>query len=162
MDEVQIASVLVFERIQVTISCVTMSSSGASSSEQQAPSFAELASQFRIFYLEDVLAEPQELVYDPCREVLYISQRCLQGHASSPIEYATHISVLDTSSGEAAFSYISIGPYGGPHGMEIDSTGAYLYIDIENDGQDNKGTICMDLSSQIIVDFTPRSGALPI
>ncbi|KAH8903760.1 hypothetical protein BR93DRAFT_179249 [Coniochaeta sp. PMI_546] len=135
-----------------------MSSSEASSQEQQASTFAELASLYRIFYLEDIMAEPQELVHDPYREVIYISQRCLEGHATSPIEYAMHISVLDASTGSASFSYINISPYGGPHGMEIDETGAYLYIDIENDGKGNKGTICVDLSSQTVVGFTASSG----
>lgn len=133
-----------------------MSSSEASSSDHQTSTFAELANLYRIFYLEDVLAEPKELVHDPYRELIYISERCREGHATSPVEYATHISVLDAS---ASFSYISISPYGGPHGMEIDQTGDYLYIDIENDGQGNKGTICVDLSSQAVVGFTPSTGS---
>lgn len=132
-----------------------MSSSEASSSDHQTSTFAELANLYRIFYLEDVLAEPKELVHDPYRELIYISQRCLEGHATSPVEYTSHISVLDAS---GSFSFIDIGPYGGPHGMEIDETGAYLYIDIENDSQGNKGTICVDLSSQAVVGFTPSTG----
>ncbi|OIW26270.1 hypothetical protein CONLIGDRAFT_683261 [Coniochaeta ligniaria NRRL 30616] len=140
-----------------------MSSSEASSSQgQQTSTFAELASLYRVFYLEDILAEPQELIHDPYRQVIYISQRCLEGHATSPVEYAMHISVLDASTGSASFSYINIGPYGGPHGMEIDETGAYLYIDIENDGEGHKGTVCVDLSSQTVTGFTPSSGQRPI
>jgi hypothetical protein len=135
-----------------------MSSSGGSSHEQQASTFAELASLYRIFYLEDIMAEPQELVHDPYREVIYISQRCLQGHATAPLEYATHITVLDASTGSASFNYVDINPYGGPHGMEMHASGAYLYIDIENDGKGNKGTICVDLNSQTVVGFTPSSG----
>lgn len=145
-----------FPTLQYLLS--NMSSSGASSQEQQPSTFAELASIYRIFYLEDIMAEPQELVHDSNREVFYISQRCLEGHASSPVEYATHISVLDASTGSASFSYMDINPYGGPHGMELDEAGVYLYIDVENDGQGNKGTICVDTGSQTVVGFTPSLG----
>jgi hypothetical protein len=137
----------------------------SSSFNRQGQGFAELASQYRIFYLEDLLAEPQELVHDSYRDLLYISQRCLQGHASSPVTYAAHISILDISSNLASqgtFSTIDITPYGGPHGMEMDETCAYLYLDVETDGKGAKGTVCVDLAAQAVVGFAPLSGSSPL
>ena len=139
----------------------------SSSSSTPAPpsegcSFAQLAAHYRIFMLEDLLAEPQELAYDPYRQVIYVSQRCLQGHAASPVEYAAYVSVFDacpTSATQGTFvSTIDITPYGGPHGIEMDGSGAYLYIDVSTDSQGGKGTISIDLSTQTVVGYVAATG----
>ncbi len=75
----------------------TSSSSCSYDNAQQPSSFAQIAGHYRIFMLEDLLAEPQEMAYDPYREVIYVSQRCLQGRAASPVEYSTYVSVFDAS-----------------------------------------------------------------
>lgn len=39
------------------------------------------------------------------------------------------------------------------HGMEMDQARGYVYADVENDGHNGKGTICVQLDSQ----FTRKS-----
>ncbi|KAH8890489.1 hypothetical protein GQ53DRAFT_824627 [Thozetella sp. PMI_491] len=141
------------------------SSASSSSSTPQSSSFSQIAAHYRLFMLEDLLAEPQEMAYDPYREVIYVSQRCLQGHAASPVEYSTHLSVFDASPNSATqgsfIASIDIRPYCGPHGLEMDEGGAYLYVDVENDSQGAKGTITVDLGTQTVVGFTAASGQGP-
>ncbi|KAI0475164.1 hypothetical protein GGR56DRAFT_675320 [Xylariaceae sp. FL0804] len=76
-----------------------MSSSSSSSPGQAGLStFADIAAAYRIYVLDDLLAEPQELALDRRRGLLYASRRHVQGHAYTPIEPARDIAVLDLNS----------------------------------------------------------------
>ncbi len=130
----------------------------SSATDHQPSTFAQIAAQYRIFMLEDLLAEPQEMAYDQFREVIYVSRRCLQGHAASPVEYSTYLSVFDASPNSGTrgtfISTIDICPYCGPHGIELDENAAFLYVDVENSLQGVKGTISIDLSTRSVVEFS--------
>lgn len=122
--------------------------SNMSGSESQPCTFADVAVSYRVYILDDLLAEPQEIVHDWSRGLLYISQRHRQGNNFAPIELSHEISVFDISVGDVT-STIDISPYAGPHCMELD--GACSYIHVHVDG----GTIWIDPESRLVTNFEP-------
>ncbi|KAL7619741.1 hypothetical protein AAE478_010283 [Parahypoxylon ruwenzoriense] len=108
--------------------------------------FADIAVSYRVYILDDLLAEPQEIVHDWRRNLLYISQRHRQGNSFAPIELSHEISVFDISVGDV-ISSVDISPYTGPHCMELDESCAYLHAHVDG------GTIWIDPESRIVTNF---------
>ncbi|KAI1646930.1 uncharacterized protein F4817DRAFT_338867 [Daldinia loculata] len=123
-------------------------SSNMSHSEGQPCTFADIAVSYRVYILDDLLSEPQEIVHDWSRNLLYISQRHRQGHSFAPIEMSNEILIFDVSTGDIIGS-IDITPYAGPHCMELDASCSYVHVYI------NEGTIWIDLESRIVTNFEP-------
>ncbi|XXH01216.1 hypothetical protein Hte_007570 [Hypoxylon texense] len=119
-----------------------------SCSEDQPCAFADVAVSYRVYILDDLLAEPQEIVHDWSRNVLYISQRHRQGNSFAPIELSHEISVFDLSVGDV-ISSIDISPYAGPHCMGLDASCSYLQVQVDG------GTIWIDPVSRLVTNFEP-------
>ncbi|KAI0121977.1 hypothetical protein F4814DRAFT_195134 [Daldinia grandis] len=122
------------------------SNSNMSQSEGQPCMFADIAVSYRVYILDDLLAEPQEVVHDWSRNLLYISQRHRQGHSFAPIEMSNEILIFDISTGDI-ISSIDISPYAGPHCMELDASCSYIHAYV------NGGTIWIDPESRIVTNF---------
>ncbi|KAI1340699.1 hypothetical protein F5Y15DRAFT_379666 [Xylariaceae sp. FL0016] len=119
-----------------------------SRSQPQVASFAEIAVAYRIYVLDDLLAEPQEIVHDWYRGLLYISQRHRQGNSFAPIELAHEVSILDLSVGDFVSS-IDIQPYAGPHCLELVESCSYLRASVDG------GSIWVDPHSRTVTSFEP-------
>ncbi|KAI1395527.1 hypothetical protein F4819DRAFT_500950 [Hypoxylon fuscum] len=119
-----------------------------SSSEAQPCTFADIAVSYRVYILDDLLAEPQEIVHDWSRNLLYISQRHRQGNNFAPIELSHEISIFDISIGDI-ISSVDISPYTGPHCMELDASCSYLYVHVD------RGSIWIDPESRLVTNFEP-------
>ncbi|KAI1485558.1 hypothetical protein F5X96DRAFT_659495 [Biscogniauxia mediterranea] len=119
-----------------------------SGSQAQPCSFADIAVSYRVYILDDLLAEPQEIVHDWYRNVLYISQRHRQGNSFAPIEMSHEISIFDLSVGDIVSS-IDIGPYTGPHCVELDSSCAYLQACVDG------GNVWISLESMTVTNYEP-------
>ncbi|KAI5863740.1 hypothetical protein GGS23DRAFT_565154 [Durotheca rogersii] len=121
-----------------------------SGSESQPCTFADVAVSYRVYILDDLLAEPQEVVHDWSRNLLYISQRHRQGNSFAPIELSHEISILDISVGDIVAS-IDISPYAGPHCMALDESCSYLHVYVDG------GTIWIDPESRTLTNFEPQA-----
>ncbi|KAI1759484.1 hypothetical protein GGR53DRAFT_513487 [Hypoxylon sp. FL1150] len=110
--------------------------------------FADVAVSYRVYILDDLLAEPQEIVHDWSRNLLFISQRYRQGNNFAPIEPSHEISIFDLSVGDI-ISSIDISPYSGPHCMEFDTSCSYLHVHVDG------GTIWIDPVSRLVTNFEP-------
>ncbi|KAI2635600.1 hypothetical protein GGS26DRAFT_549935 [Hypomontagnella submonticulosa] len=118
----------------------------SSMSQSQPCTFADVAVSYRIYILDDLLAEPQEIVHDWSRNLLYISQRHRQGNNFAPIELSNEVSVFDISIGDIVSS-IDVSPYAGPHCMELDGSCSYLHVHVDG------GTIWIDPTSRTVTNF---------
>ncbi|KAI1501513.1 hypothetical protein F5X99DRAFT_428288 [Biscogniauxia marginata] len=119
-----------------------------SRSQAQPCSFADIAISYRVYILDDLLAEPQEIVHDWYRNVLYISQRHRQGNSFAPIEMSHEISIFDLSVGDIVSS-IDIGPYTGPHCLELDSSCTYLHAYVDG------GSVWISPESRTVTNYEP-------
>ncbi|KAI2602658.1 hypothetical protein GGR54DRAFT_623277 [Hypoxylon sp. NC1633] len=118
------------------------------SSGSQPCTFADIAVSYRVYILDDLLAEPQEIVHDWSRNLLYISQRHRQGNNYAPIELSHEVSIFDISVADIVSS-VDITPYTGPHCMELDAACTYLHVHV------NGGTIWIDPASGMVTNFEP-------
>jgi hypothetical protein len=119
-----------------------------SRSSQQPCSFADVALYYRVYILDDLLAEPQEVCHDLYRNVLYISQRYRQGNSFQPIETSHEISVFDISRADY-IGQIELSPYGAPHGMELDENYSYLYANVTG------GAVWIDPDNRVMQTYAP-------
>ncbi|KAI1080317.1 hypothetical protein F5B20DRAFT_540214 [Whalleya microplaca] len=117
-----------------------------SQSQTQPCTFADVAVSYRVYILDDLLAEPQEIVHDWYRNLLYISQRHRQGNSFAPIELSHEISVFDISVGDIVSS-VDLTPYTGPHCMELEQSCAYLHAHVDG------GNIWVDPESRTVTNF---------
>ncbi|OTA99968.1 hypothetical protein M426DRAFT_15940 [Hypoxylon sp. CI-4A] len=118
------------------------------SADGQLYTFADIAISYRVYILDDLLAEPQEIVHDWSRNILYISHRHRQGNNFAPIELSHEVSIFDVSVGDIITS-IDISPYNGPHCMELDASCTYLQVHVDG------GTILIDPDSKVVTSFQP-------
>ncbi|KAI4859111.1 hypothetical protein F4820DRAFT_462751 [Hypoxylon rubiginosum] len=119
-----------------------------SCSGNQPCTFADVAVSYRVYILDDLLAEPQEIVHDWSRNLLYIAQRHRQGNNFAPIELSHEIFIFDLSVGDV-ISSIDTSPYAGPHCMELDASCSYLHVHVDG------GTIWIDPVSRLVTNFEP-------
>ncbi|CAJ2508858.1 Uu.00g138840.m01.CDS01 [Anthostomella pinea] len=119
-----------------------------SRSQSQPTTFADIAVSYRVYILDDLLAEPQEIVHDWYRNLLYVCQRHRQGNAFAPVELGQEISVLDLSVGDIVSS-IDITPYTGPHCLELADSCAYLHGCVDG------GSIWVDPETRALSNFEP-------
>ncbi|KAI0836842.1 hypothetical protein F5Y06DRAFT_272414 [Hypoxylon sp. FL0890] len=122
--------------------------SSMSSSESQLCTFGDIGVSYRVYILDDLLAEPQEIVHDWSRNLLYISQRHRQGNSYAPVELSHEVSIFDIAVGDITSS-VDITPYAGPHCMELDASCAYLHAHVDG------GAIWIDPESRIVTNFEP-------
>ncbi|KAI0003524.1 hypothetical protein F4779DRAFT_634548 [Xylariaceae sp. FL0662B] len=116
--------------------------------QSQPCTFADVAVSYRVYILDDLLAEPQEIVHDWYRNLLYISQRHRQGNSFAPIELSHEISVFDISVGNVVAS-VDLAPYAGPHCLELGDSCAYLHAYV------NGGNVWIDPDSRTLTNFQP-------
>ncbi|KAJ9133394.1 hypothetical protein NKR23_g10771 [Pleurostoma richardsiae] len=130
-----------------------------SSSSQQPSSLSSISSLYRLFTLDDALAEPQELVLDPASSLIYAAQRCRQGHSQAPVEWSSDVAVVDADatspSAGSVVAVIDISPCAGPHAMQLDQAAGLLHVEVETDGQGARGTLSVDLATRSVVQFVP-------
>jgi hypothetical protein len=126
------------------------------SQESSLCGFKDLAFSYRVYILDDLLAEPQEICHDWMRGLLYISQRYLQGNSFAPIESSHEISIFDISVGDVVGT-IDLSPYAAPHGMELDQECSYLYANVSD------GAVWIDTETGTMTSYAPMSSqAAPV
>ncbi|KAI1880405.1 hypothetical protein JX265_002026 [Neoarthrinium moseri] len=125
-----------------------------SGSRSQPCSFADVAVYYRVYILDDLLAEPQEICHDWLRNLLYISQRYRQGHSFAPIETSREISVFDIARADV-IGTVDLRPYDAPHGMELDENCSYLYANVSD------GAVWIDPESRYMTNYAPSAEIVP-
>ncbi|KAK8091511.1 hypothetical protein PG997_001872 [Apiospora hydei] len=121
------------------------------SNAQTLCTFGDIAVTYRVFILDDLLAEPQEVCHDWGRNLLYVSQRYRQGNAYAPIEASHEISVVDLATAEVC-GIIDLGPsYSAPHGLELDHDAVYLSARVA------EGMVWIDAESRCVTNFADKS-----
>ncbi|KAK7974553.1 hypothetical protein PG989_000001 [Apiospora arundinis] len=90
------------------------------SNSQPLCSFGDVAVTYRVYILDDLLAEPQEVCHDWGRNLLYVAQQYRQGHAYAPIEASGEISVVDLATAETVGVVdLCAHGYSAPHALEL-------------------------------------------
>jgi hypothetical protein len=125
-----------------------------SRSHANVASFADVAVSYRVYILDDLLAEPQEICHDWLRNQLYISQRYRQGNSFAPIESSHEISVFDISVADIVGT-VDISPYEAPHGLELNENCSYLYANVAD------GAVWIDPESKGMMSFAPSTRNAP-
>ncbi|KAK7909022.1 hypothetical protein PG985_014900 [Apiospora marii] len=121
------------------------------SNPQTLCTFGDIAVTYRVYILDDLLAEPQEVCHDWARNLLYVGQRYRQGHAYAPIEAAHEISVVDLATAEVC-GIVDLGPsYSAPHALELDHDAVYLSARVD------EGMVWVDAESRCVTNFADRS-----
>ncbi|KXJ89332.1 hypothetical protein Micbo1qcDRAFT_177202 [Microdochium bolleyi] len=116
-------------------------------------SFADIAYAYRLYILDDLLAEPQEIVHDYVRNQIYISQRFRQGNSVAPIELSHEIWVMDIGTAEI-ISTIDTTPFYGPHCLELHESATFISASAEHGS-----SICIDPDMGIAYDAQQLAGA---
>jgi YVTN family beta-propeller protein len=119
----------------------------------QSVSFFDLESGKRTGHIENMIAEPHEIVYDRNSDVLYISHTYEHGQYWTHGQYAKEISVVNGSK-KTIVDTIDVSPYSGPHGLELDTESQVIYISVEDgfaDATHPGGIIAIDLKTHKIV-----------
>ena len=111
------------------------------SNSQPLCSFGDVAVTYRVYILDDLLAEPQEVCHDWDRNLLYVAQRYRQGHAYAPIEASGEISVVD----------LCAHGYSAPHALELDHDAVYLSARVA------EGMVWVDAESRCVTNFADWS-----
>ncbi|KAH8668446.1 hypothetical protein BX600DRAFT_538385 [Xylariales sp. PMI_506] len=123
------------------------SSSSSSSTNVQPSSFGDVAYHYRIYILDDLLAEPQEICHDWSRNLLYISQRYRQGHSFAPIEGSHEILIFDVAVADVV-GHIDLTPYDAPHCLQLDESCSYLWANVSG------GTVGIDTTACAVTGFS--------
>ncbi|KAK8022762.1 hypothetical protein PG993_013529 [Apiospora rasikravindrae] len=121
------------------------------SNAQTLCTFGDIAITYRVYILDDLLAEPQEVCHDWARNLLYVSQRYRQGNAYAPIEAAREIAVVDLATAETCGA-VDLGPdYSAPYAMELDHDAVYLAARVA------EGIVWIDAESRYVTNFADKS-----
>ncbi|KAK8117387.1 uncharacterized protein PG998_005668 [Apiospora kogelbergensis] len=122
------------------------------SNSQPLCTFGDIAVTYRIYILDDLLAEPQEVCHDWGRNLLYVAQRYRQGNAYAPIEASGEVSVVDLATAETC-AVIDLGAHGysAPHALELDHDAVYLSARVA------EGMVWIDAESRCVTNFADRS-----
>ncbi|KAK6852233.1 hypothetical protein PG995_012358 [Apiospora arundinis] len=123
-----------------------------SSNSQPLCTLGDVAVTYRVYVLDDLLAEPQEVCHDWGRNLLYVAQRYRQGHAYAPIEASGEISVVDLATAETV-GVVDLGAHGysAPHALELDHDAVYLSARVA------EGMVWVDAESRTVTNFADRS-----
>lgn len=121
------------------------------SSAQTMCTFGDIAVTYRIYILDDLLAEPQEVCHDWNRNLLYVSQRYRQGNAYAPIEASHEISVVDLATAEVCGMVDLSSSYSAPYALELDHDAVYLSARVA------EGMVWIDAESRCVTNFADRS-----
>ncbi|KAK8872296.1 YncE family protein [Apiospora arundinis] len=122
------------------------------SNSQPLCSFGDVAVTYRVYILDDLLAEPQEVCHDWGRNLLYVAQRYRQGHAYAPIEASGEISVVDLATAETVGVVdLCAHGYSAPHALELDHDAVYLLARVA------EGMVWVDAESRCVTNFADRS-----
>jgi DNA-binding beta-propeller fold protein YncE len=105
-------------------------------------------------HIENLPAEPHDMVYDSPRNLLYVSHTYSHGHYFAHGSICNTISVIDAST-KKGIDTIDLRPFGGPHGMVMSPDNNILYTTIETGFSTGGGVIGIDLTSRKIVKSIP-------
>lgn len=111
-------------------------------------SFSDVAASYRVYILDDLLAEPQEICYDWLRNLLYISQRYRQGNTFAPIATSQEVHIFDISIADF-IGTVDLAPYEAPYGLELNSNCSYIYANVTG------GTIWIDPETRSMTSYAP-------
>lgn len=125
-----------------------------SATQDQPCSFGDVAINYRVYILDDLLAEPQEVCHDWLRNLLYISQRYRQGNTFAPIDTSREIQVFDIGIADVVGT-IDLRPYEAPHGLELDQNCSYLYVHVTG------GALWIDPNTRATTSYASSESITP-
>ncbi|MTD54685.1 YncE family protein [Amycolatopsis pithecellobii] len=102
-----------------------------SSSTAKNLDFFDLSTGAKIATIDDLLAEPHEIAYDPSRRRAYVAHTYRHGVYDQDVPKAHEISVIDIDRHRVE-SVIDIAPFYAPHDVEYDSELDLIITGVEN------------------------------
>lgn len=104
--------------------------------------------------VEDLIAQPHEIVWDPRRRLAYMTHTYRAGGYGEDQPKGHELSVIDPDS-RAVVDTIDIAPFVAPHDVEFDPGADRIYVSVEA-GDGRNGIVIVDPGSRTVV------GAIPI
>lgn len=119
-------------------------------------SFFDLESGERTAHMTNLISEPHELLYDPGRDLLYLSHAYHHGNFWAHGEACHEISLIDPHE-KRVVGTIDISPARGPHAMTLDETQDILWCSYEEHPTATGGVLAIDLKTRKVTKMVESS-----
>lgn len=97
--------------------------------------------------IDDLIAQPHEMAYDPARRLAYLTHTYREGAYGENKPKGHELSVIDVDRREVV-DVIDISPYGGPHDVEFDPAADMIYTGVERDADGRNGLVAVDAKTR--------------
>jgi DNA-binding beta-propeller fold protein YncE len=112
--------------------------------------FFDVPSLERVATIDDLIAQPHEMAYDPGRRLAYLTHTYREGAYGENKPKGHELSVIDVDRREVV-DVIDISPWGGPHDVEFDPVGDLIYTGVERDADGRNGLVAVDAKTRKVV-----------
>jgi DNA-binding beta-propeller fold protein YncE len=116
--------------------------------------FFDVPSLDRLASIDDLIAQPHEMAYDPARRVAYLTHTYREGAYGEGKPKGHELSVIDVDRREVV-DVIDISPWGGPHDVEFDPAADLIYTGVERDADGRNGLLAIDAETREVVWDVP-------
>jgi YVTN family beta-propeller protein len=112
--------------------------------------FFDVPSLERLTSIDDLIAQPHEMAYDPARRLAYLTHTYREGAYGEGKPKGHELSVIDVDRREVV-DVIDIAPYGGPHDIEFDPIADVIYTGVERDAEGRNGLVAVDAKTREVI-----------
>ncbi len=112
--------------------------------------FFDVPSLERMATIDDLIAQPHEMTYDPGRRLAYLTHTYREGAYGEGKPKGHELSVIDVDRREVV-DVIDIAPFGGPHDVEFDPAGDVIYTGVERDPEGRNGLVAIDAKTRKVI-----------
>jgi DNA-binding beta-propeller fold protein YncE len=120
--------------------------------------FFDAASLDRLASIDDLIAQPHEMAYDPARRLAYLTHTYREGAYGENKPKGHELSVIDVDRHEVV-DVIDIAPYGGPHDVDFDPAADMIYTGVELDAEGRNGLVAVDAKTREVAWNLPLAAA---
>jgi DNA-binding beta-propeller fold protein YncE len=116
--------------------------------------FFDVPSLERLATIDDLIAQPHEMAYDPGRRLAYLTHTYREGAYGEGKPKGHELSVIDVDRRKVVDT-IDIGPWSGPHDVEFDPVADLIYTGVERDGDGRNGLLAIDAETHEVAWDVP-------
>ena len=116
--------------------------------------FFDAPSLERLAAIDDLIAQPHEMAYDPARRLAYLTHTYREGAYGEGKPKGHELSVIDVDRREVV-DVIDIGPWSGPHDIEFDPVADMIYTGVERDAEGRNGIVAVDAKTREVAWNVP-------
>lgn len=120
--------------------------------------FFDVPSLERLASIDDLIAQPHEMAYDPARRLAYLTHTYREGAYGEGKPKGHELSVIDVDRREVV-DVIDISPWTGPHDVEFDPVADIIYTGVERDGEGRNGLVAIDAKTREVIWNVPLAAA---